>query len=670
MVKESYNSKFNRVKDEIIKFLIQKKDRVAHESALFLHLGITSTKDKKTVRKVLNRLVLDGSILFDKKKRMITLKTNEFEIGEITLNGIRDYAIRFKNRKVSIKCKHLNGAYVGDTVLYSNKSKEIRSIVEKKNNPRIFEFSVLGNEMFLVPFNGEREDEHYRLVNADDLVFTGNEIISANIAYNEEDGCYDCYLKEVIGNRTDSDILGKIILAANGYEINFSKEALEEAELIPDRVYEEDMEGRIDLRHLTAFTLDCAKRMNTYDDALSVQMNKEGHIILCLHIIDVPHYVKPGSHIWNEARKRSKKIYMHGYRYARDMLPEKLSHGICSFVKGEDRLAKTISLEFDRNGELCAYDLFDSVINVKRNLCTKDADDIYNAGFIESNPNYDPFWMREFIKLKQLNGFIKQEPFIGVNSSSSDSMHGILINIIEYANERVANHFPTLPFIYKTFSYPTKKEIEKKVKEIEKKNWNPVNNFNYIKKKIIEKVLTYYKLPHTPIYAFAVSEILSNDRYYFSPKNKGHFKYGVERYTHVNSPARSFVNLVNLTLSDTYSNEFDPSEENMDRVENELETICDEYNQNFEAIERLDKLSPGKDCNFEQGLYNNPQGKVVDVRHGKILVSVEGQGMFRVFSNEDIPIGTDLVLKINRSPNEYDKYNAKILYYKNPNQND
>ena len=97
-------------------------------------------------------------------------------------------------------------------------------------------------------------------------------------------------------------------------------------------------------------------------------------------------------------------------------------------------------------------------------------------------------------------------------------------------------------------SQDAEKSKKKKETFIEKESLKGYKSDNYListlRFSIIEKVLTYYKLPHTPIYAFAVSEILSNDRYYFSPKNKGHFKYGVERYTHVNSPARSFVNLV------------------------------------------------------------------------------------------------------------------------------
>ena len=670
MVNEVYNTKFTKVKEEIIKFLILSKDRVAHESALFLHLGISSTKDKKTVRKVLNKLIIDGSITMDKKKRMIRLKTNEYEIGEVILNGVDDFAIRFKDRRVSIKSKHLNGSYVGDKVLYSNKAKEIRAIMEKKNNPIVFSCMKVGDEIKPLPVSIKSEDE-YRFIDIDNYNLVGNEVISANVKWNEEDNCFDCKIREIIGDSIDSDkdILGKIVLASNGFDINFPSKVLEEADLIPKKVYPEDMEGRVDLRSLKSFTLDCAKRMNTYDDALSVEINEEGHFLVYLHVIDVAHYVKPGSLMFEEAKKRSRKIYMHNLRYARNMLPEQLSHGICSFIKGQDRLAKTVSLEFNSKGELCGYDFFDSVINVKENFSTRDADSIYEAGYDMHNPDFNGDFITEFALLNQINNYIKKAQFIGVNSASTNDMHGVLINIIEYANEHVANHFPTLPFIYKTFKYPTKKEIIKKVTELEKKEWHRINHLNYIKNNIVEKVLTYYKLPHVDIYESAVADLLTSSRYFFSTKNKGHFNYGIERYTHINSPARSFVNLVNQTLFDLYHSEFDSDLESIEELEGKLEEWCKEYNEKYEVIEKLDHL-----CNcsndYERELHSNTQGTVTVKNGRKIMVSVPGGGMYRVFSDDPaIKEGTELIIKINRSPDRADRYNAKILYYKNKKEN-
>ncbi|MBR4830493.1 MAG: RNB domain-containing ribonuclease [Bacilli bacterium] len=657
-----------KYKDKIISCLLQSKDRAAHESALFSYLGVTSNKQKGHIRDALNRMILDGTISKDGKKNMYRLKSNDYELGEVILNGYNDFAIQFAEKRESIKGKKLHqaGAYVGDTVLYHNKSKEIKLITEKKNNPIVFSCLKINGDIKPWPISFPCLEE-FRFKDFENIHLEGDEVFSANAEYNAEEDIYECTFKEVIGKASEYNIQGKIILAANGYDVSFSNEALMEAERVPKEVYPEDMVNRIDLRGLKAFTLDCARRMDTYDDALSVEEIGNGRYMLYFHIIDTAHYVKPGSHLYKEARKRAKKIYMHGARYARNILPEKLSHGICSFVKGKDRLAKTITLEFDKDGNCVSYDFFDSVVNIKDNLCTRDADEMFEAGYDSTKKGYNPEYIRDMVLLKVINGFVKKEPFIGENCSSSDSMHSVLVNIIDYANERVANHFLTLPFIYKTFRYPTKAEINKKADEFKKKEWHTVNNFNYVKRTIIDRILTYYQLPHTSPYESAVADILSRDCCYYSSKNKGHFKYGVQRFTHVNSPTRSFVNLENLILFDMYHKEFDASLENMNRLENKLEEICNEFNEKYRKIEKLEKTCSG--CKeHERELHDTSQGTVVERNGSKIYVHVPEKGMFRVYSDDSsIEVGTELIIKINRSPDDEKSYNAKILRYKNKN---
>ena len=651
-------------KIEIFKYLIQCKDRVAHESALFLHLKADSTKEKKSIKKAITRLVIDGCISFDRKKRIIKLKTNEFDVGEVILKGINQFAIQFKDKKESIKGKHLNGSYVGDTVLYSNKSKTIVGIINKKNNPTIFSCIRICDDIKLIPLSSPVEVD-YNCKLDESTKISGGLIISADVEYDKENDMYSCNLHEVIGRCSEENIMGKIVLAANGYDINFPKEVLEEAELTPDRVYESDIEGRVDLRNLKAFTLDCAKRMNTYDDALSIDITPDGNYMVYVHIIDVPHYVKPGMAMWEEARKRAEKIFMNNYRYARNMLPEKLSHGICSFLKGQDRLSKTISLEFDPEGNFVACDFFNSAINVRDNFCTRDADRVYEAGYDSSKEYYNNEYIRDFVLLKHVHKFIKKSSYIEGSDSSSDSMHTVLKDIIEFANEQVANYFPTLPFIYKTFRYPTKSEIEKRVFELSKKKTQFANNFNYVKRNIIDKVLNYYRLPHTDIYKYAIADILSKECSIYSAKNKGHFKYGVQRYTHINSPVRSFPNLVNLSLSDMYNTEFDPTPEAMEQLEEELERYCSEFNATNEKIEKLEhSLSNTKESEREINDYTH--GVVTNRKGNRVSVNLPDGEMFRAYcSDSSVQEGSEVIIQINRSPKEIEKFNAKILNYKN-----
>ena len=672
MVKETYNEKFERIKTEVIKCLMLSGNKTLHEQELFKQLDITKSKEKKALKKIINKLVLDDSIVYFKRQGFIRLKTTEYDIGEVILNGINDFAILFKDKRISVRSKNLMGAYVGDKVLFSNKDKKVKRIVCKENNPRIFECIRVNDSIQIIPFNS-REDANYKFVFDRPLSLHGDEILSAYVNYNEEEDYYECIIKEIVGSRTDSSVYGKIVLAANGIDINFSEKALKEAELIPDRVTPEEMQGRVDLRRLPTYSIDGNRRMTTIDDAVSIEQKDNGHIVLYLHVVDVSHYVKPGMAMFEEARKRSKKIYMHSYRYNHDMLPPKLSNGICSLLKGQDRLCKTYIIEYDENGKQVRYDHCYSVVNVNENYNHEDA----NREYFESSYNraneidtYITYESLFFDGLTRLNvcmntSLFKNNKYI----SLLEPVSSIMTNIIKVVNENVANNFPTLPFIYKTFDYPTKKEIIKQVRDGVKYDVD-ANMWNFIKIDTIEEILAYYNLPRTIEYRDAVLELLSKENYFFSTDNKGHFGLGVPCYTHINSPARSFVNLVNQTLFDLYSTEFATDEESIARLKRELDAICIEYNRNNEKYKKIEKLSPNVALDDSTDLDGLITGIVIDKKGDQLIIDVKGSGIFQANSHvKDIEIGNAVIVKKMQTPENIKSNRVKVLRFINTNDN-
>ena len=461
------------------------------------------------------------------------------------------------------------------------------------------------------------------------------------------------------------------MLAANGIDINFSKKALEEAELIPKRVLPKEKENRIDLRDIKTFSIDNNERTVIFDDALSVERNDENnHYVVYLHTIDVAHYIKPGTELFKEARKRAKNIYMHNYKYTYTMLPPELSSGICSLVEGKDRLAKTISLEFDENGKLVAYDFFDSVIRVDKNFSSAEADDIYAAGFNKSDPRYNDNFIKEFMYLNRVNDYIKRLlPLSGLNMECG-SMDAVNTNIIKIANEQVANHFP---FIYKTFNFPTRKEITRLVRNADFKrryeNYH-MDKYTFIKYSIIENILDYYSLPRTSIYTFAVSEILRSKNYIFSTQNKKHFSLGVERYTHINSPARSFINLVNQLLFDYYGTIFPTDDVSIDSLYSELETICAEYNHKNDKYKKLERMNPQKQSYSYAEIDGLARGIIFEKGKNYLIVRVDDCRDYKAIApGENYDVGDEVVIKVNKAPKGIANVKAKILYYKNPEDN-
>ena len=120
--------------------------------------------------------------------------------------------------------------------------------------------------------------------------------------------------------------------------------------------------GRLDLRRKFIFTCDPASARD-YDDALSLEIDRKGNRVLGVHIADVSHYVRPGSALDREAYRRSTSIYF--CDRVVPMLPESLSNGVCSLVPNEDRLAFSVFMTFDQQGEMIKRTFAKSVIRSK-----------------------------------------------------------------------------------------------------------------------------------------------------------------------------------------------------------------------------------------------------------------------------------------------------------------
>ncbi|XP_076440863.1 3'-5' exoribonuclease HELZ2-like [Babylonia areolata] len=105
--------------------------------------------------------------------------------------------------------------------------------------------------------------------------------------------------------------------------------------------------GREDLTGETVFTID---NPNTRDLDDAISLKKEGsHYIVGVHISDVAAVIKKDSSIDREARKRAVTRYPL-YCQPHPMLPEPLSHDLCSLVPGKERLTLSVFFGFDERG--------------------------------------------------------------------------------------------------------------------------------------------------------------------------------------------------------------------------------------------------------------------------------------------------------------------------------
>jgi ribonuclease R len=151
----------------------------------------------------------------------------------------------------------------------------------------------------------------------------------------------------------------------------FSEETIQEAE----RMARQPLgEGREDLRHLPIVAIDPADARD-HDDAVWAAPDEDpanaGGFRAVVAIADVSFYVRPGSDLDREARKRGNSVYFPDRVVP--MLPETLSADICSLKEGADRAALACHLTIGADGTLKGWRFTRAVVRIAANIAYEDA---------------------------------------------------------------------------------------------------------------------------------------------------------------------------------------------------------------------------------------------------------------------------------------------------------
>jgi len=163
------------------------------------------------------------------------------------------------------------------------------------------------------------------------------------------------------------------LIAIHEHDIpdRFAEEALAEAE----RVAKQPLgDGREDLTDLPIVAIDPADARD-HDDAVWAAPDDDpknaGGWKAVVAIADVSFYVRPGSALDREARRRGNSVYFPDRVVP--MLPEILSAEVCSLKTGEDRAALACHLQIAKDGTLKSWRFTRAVVRIAANIAYEDA---------------------------------------------------------------------------------------------------------------------------------------------------------------------------------------------------------------------------------------------------------------------------------------------------------
>ncbi|SEL59189.1 RNAse R [Roseovarius azorensis] len=152
---------------------------------------------------------------------------------------------------------------------------------------------------------------------------------------------------ERLGDPSAPKAVSLIAIHQHGIPDEFPDEVIAEA----DTMKPAGLKGREDLRDLPLITIDPWDARD-HDDAVWAHADDDprnvgGHVIW-VAIADVAHYVRPGSALDREARRRGNSSYFPDRVVP--MLPDRLSGDLCSLHEGVPRACIAVRMQIDAHG--------------------------------------------------------------------------------------------------------------------------------------------------------------------------------------------------------------------------------------------------------------------------------------------------------------------------------
>ena len=449
---------------------------------------------------------------------------------------------------------------------------EIIRIVERANPRIVGTYEASRNFGFVTPDDLRLGQDIFIPKDDKNIVKNGSKVVVEITRWPEKKRSAEGKIIEVLGSKGDTGIEILSIIKRHNLPIEFPVEVQEAAEKTPTTISAEEIAGRRDLRHLPIVTID-GEDAKDLDDGVYVDRLKNGNYLLGVYIADVSYYIRENSVIDTEARERGTSVYL--VDRVLPMLPRVLSNGICSLNAGEDRLAMSAQMEIDHQGQVVKYEIFPSVIRVKKRFTYTVVRKIlveHDEELIAENEEL----MKQLEDMERLCRILRERrmrrgaidfdfPELKVKLDETGKpieivkrMRSLAESIIEefmlVANETVAEHMHKLkvPFVFRVHEEP---DAEKMIKlnTLLHNFGQSIPIVNEVRPGSLQKVLARIAgRPEERIISTVMLRSLKQARY--EAQNIGHFGLAATYYTHFTSPIRRYPDLiVHRLIRETFS---------------------------------------------------------------------------------------------------------------------
>ena len=534
---------------------------------LCYHLSIKKNEEK-SFKSLLNSIVATKEIIISKDNivtlagdsKVCTYHKHKDGMGGVAIN-------QTDNGKYIINDKYEAFAMDGDLVSivlsgadrYGANTGKIQSIL-KHNTTNLIGYIEKHKTKNILRVTNGKFGRYLVVVNSKVDIYAHDELVNVVITKypTNTDPFFSVEIVKSLGRLDDAEgFIQKVLLEGN-VPVDFSKQALNQSDTLPDVVCNKEVDRRIDLRHLAFVTID-GEDAKDFDDAVYCEIIN-GVYHLYVAIADVSHYVTHESALDHEAYNRGTSIYFP--RKVIPMLPEKLSNGLCSLNPNVDRLVMCCQMEIDAEGNIIAYKVYNGVINSKARLTYNQVQEWLNE--LSNTPenlvvNITNLFLTYQLLLKARHkrgaiDFDTVEPYFefddtgnvcGLKPRIRVDAHKLIEECMLAANTSVADFLikNEQPCLFRNHDRPSEekfsalKEYLNSIGVVFNATQESVTPHDYAN--LVEQI---HELPNTAVIQQNI--LRSMQLAVYAPKNIGHFGLSYDRYLHFTSPIRRYPDLL------------------------------------------------------------------------------------------------------------------------------
>lgn len=436
-------------------------------------------------------------------------------------------------------------------------------IVARSRTRIVGRFYSKGTRATIVPEDG-RLPTSFRLLKFLPEAKQGDIVVAEFTGWDSPTSLPTAEMREVLGREDDPGVDILSIIHRYGLPTTFPESVLREADAIPETIDEAEIARREDWREREVFTID-PEDARDFDDAICVTERPDGTWELAVHIADVSHYVKPGTALDREARKRGNSVYLADR--VLPMLPEKLSNGVCSLKPGVDRLTHAAIMEFDAKGKMKSARFVSAVIRSHRRYSYEEAFErmkLNAAGIATIDDSKERGLVEHLHRAWRLAAMLRKKRFangaldlefaevrvvidergraVGVKRSEYDESHQLIEEFMLAANEAVAYETKNapVPSVYRIHEDPDPAKLQEFAEKARAfgHRVGDVSNRSELQKLLagIRGKLEEHSLK--------IALLKSLKRAAYSKDPIGHYGLAKVNYTHFTSPIRRYADLL------------------------------------------------------------------------------------------------------------------------------